>query len=548
MCQSFKNDLGLLGEVYGKGIDKLIHGLGPKPDLVHFGIDAVKRAYLSGYYHKDGFFNEELVRTSMFKDIEEFNRLNRDIRPRYSEHILDSESLLLEQYGKGNTTPFDEFMNVSSNGAVFIQVKKIEEYSGFMISDITVDSNNHTFVANGFLSHNSSMVKQSIGIPTSNHTERYDTISHSLYYPQKPLVTSIIQDKMQFKNLPSGINTIVAIMCYTGYNQEDSLIFNKGSVERGLHRSIYTKVSTDSEKSTKTNGKNETFTKNTDQKVVRGLVTGNYEKLDSDGFPYIGSKIIENDVIIGKISPLVQDSLPVAGQTQTYRDSSTSVRYSEAGTVDKVLLSSNSDGNRFVKVRICSSRTPQMGDKFASRSAQKGSLGLLLKDSDMPFTEDGIVPDIIMNPHAIPSRMTNGHLIEMLMGNLAVEMGIEGNALPFINNEHNTIEKISDSLKLLGLEDYGQVNLTNGFTGEQMPAKVFMGPIYYQRLKHMVKDKIHCLDTYHQVLTISGWKSCDQLSLEDKVACMDENRQLVYKNPIKGLCIMCLTNQRESTL
>jgi DNA-directed RNA polymerase II subunit RPB2 len=293
---------------------------------------------------------------------------------------------------------------------------------------------------------------------------------------------------MQSDKLSTGINTIVAIMCYSGYNQEDSLIINKDSVDRGLFRSNFTRTYEDQEKDTKTNGNRETFTKNTDKNKVRSLLAGNYEKIDDDGLATIGAKLVENDVIIGKISPLHQES---TNQGPHFRDSSTTIRSAESGTVDKVIITTNNDNNRMVKVKVRSTRVPQIGDKMASRSAQKGSIGLMLKSADMPFTKDGIVPDIIMNPHAIPSRMTIGHIIEMLMGRLCAHLGTEGNSIPFKDNMHDKVDKMIAIAKELGLSEYGYEELTNGFTGEKIPSLIFMGPIYYQRLKHMVADKSH---------------------------------------------------------
>ncbi len=401
--------------------------------------------------------------------------------------------IIKHRHGHKDHMDVDTFMSKCSytegTNCMFIPIESIEEYTeDDMIADITVENQeNHDFIANNLLSSNSSMVKQSIGISTTTYPIRFDTLGHNLHYPQKPLSTSVVQKHMQSDKLSTGINVIVAIACYTGYNQEDSLILNKDSIDRGLYRSNFTRTYDDQEKDTKTNGNRESFTKNTNKDKVRSLLAGNYEKIDVDGLATIGAKLVEHDVIIGKISPLQNDG-PNGYQ---FRDASTTIRSAESGEVDKVMLSTNSDGNKFVKVRVRSTRTPQIGDKFASRSAQKGSVGLLLHSADMPFASNGMVPDIIMNPHAIPSRMTIGHIIEMLMGRICAYTGLEGNAIPFKDNTHDKVDKMIAIAKELGLSEHGYEELTNGYTGEKIPARIFMGPIYYQRLKHMVSDKCH---------------------------------------------------------
>jgi DNA-directed RNA polymerase II subunit RPB2 len=387
----------------------------------------------------------------------------------------------------------------------------------------------------------SSMGKQAIGVYASNYSQRFDTMAHVLNYPQKPIVTTYAKTILKGSDLPSGINVIVAIACYTGYNQEDSLIMNRSAIERGLFRSSFYRTYTDQENEViRVNRKLEVFSNiNENLKKVRGLSQSNYDKLGSDGIVDVGTHVTEDDIIIGKITPIIAKENTFNGPT--YKDASTSIRYNESGIVDKVLISTNSDGNKFTSVRTRSERIPQIGDKFASRSAQKGTVGLTLNQEDMPFTSSGIVPDIIMNPHAIPSRMTIGHLIEMLVGKVCSLNGLEGDATPFknINSEDNSgqnkVKEMSEILEKMGLNKYGYEQLYNGMTGKKLPVLIFMGPIYYQRLKHMVADKIHCLTLDHEVLTIDGWKMHNELSLNDKIACLEEtgsgSGKLVYKNP-----------------
>jgi DNA-directed RNA polymerase II subunit RPB2 len=323
-----------------------------------------------------------------------------------------------------------------------------------------------------------------MGLFSLNYNKRFDTFSHILQYPQKSLVSTFTNKLLHSDDFPAGTNAILAILCYTGYNQEDSIIMNQSAVDRGFFRSIYYKTYVDQEKEiVRSNGKTEMFiAPSTDDKNIKGFGQGNYTKLDKDGVIEPGTRLVDEDIIIGKITPIL-------GKEEEYKDASTSVK--DGGYVDKVVVTTNNDGHKLTKVRTISIRVPEIGDKFASKSAQKGTISTKYRHEDMPYTENGIVPDIIMNPHAIPSRMTIGHLIEMLTGIVCCELGIEGNASPFQHDGHDKVQKISQILEELGYEKYGMHQLYNGYTGQKIPAMIFMGPIYYQRLKHMVSDKMH---------------------------------------------------------
>lgn len=329
--------------------------------------------------------------------------------------------------------------------------------------------------------YQSAMGKQAMGVYSSNFNLRMDTLSHLLYYPQKPLVCTRAMEFLRFRELPAGINAIVAIMCYSGYNQEDSLIMNQSSIDRGLFRSVFnrTYVSEEKQQGSVTIEKFE----RPNPQFVAGMKRGDYSKLDSDGLVEPGSRVLGDDVIIGRISPTLpnQDVAPK-------RDCSLCLRRSENGVVHSVLLSVNSKGSRFCKVKVRSVRIPQIGDKFASRHGQKGTIGITYRMEDMPFTCQGIVPDIIMNPHAVPSRMTIGHLVECLVGKVGAIGGLEGDATPFSSL---TVKEIASKLHELGYERHGNEALYNGYTGRLLKSKIFIGPTYYQRLKHMVEDKIH---------------------------------------------------------
>jgi len=378
--------------------------------------------------------------------------------------------------------------------------------------------------------YQASMGKQAIGLYMSNYLQRFDTLAHVLHYPHKPLTSTRASKLMRSVELPSGTESIVAIACYTGYNQEDSIIMNQSAIDRGFFRSTYYRTYMDNEKEiVRANGKSEKFTNLSnphEKQKVKGFSQGHYDKLDSDGIIQPCTNVHDNDIIIGKITPISNDNY--------YKDASTFVRSNESGVIDKVLLSTNGDGNKFTKIRVRSVRVPQVGDKFASCSAQKATIGLTLRHEDMPFSSEGIVPDIIMNPHAIPSRMTIGHLAETEMSKVSALLGLEGNATPFEDTDHDKVQKMAELLEANGYQKYGFEELYNGFTGKMIPSLIFMGPIYYQRLKHMVKDKIHCLSMDHEVLTIDGWKFFNDLTISDKIATLKDD-ELLYECPNKLL-------------
>lgn len=311
-------------------------------------------------------------------------------------------------------------------------------------------------------------------------------MAYVLYYPQKPLVTTRAMEHLHFRQLPAGINAIVAIACYSGYNQEDSVIMNQSSIDRGFFRSLFFRSYRDEEKKMGTLVK-EDFGR-PDRANTMGMRHGSYDKLDDDGLAPPGTRCSGEDVIIGKTTPISPEEATGPAARYTKRDHSTSLRHSETGMVDQVLLTTNADGLRFVKVRVRSVRVPQIGDKFSSRHGQKGTVGMTYTQEDMPWSVEGITPDIIVNPHAIPSRMTIGQLIECIMGKVAAHMGKEGDATPFTDV---TVDNISRALHKCGYQMRGFETMYNGHTGRKLTSMIFLGPTYYQRLKHMVDDKIH---------------------------------------------------------
>lgn len=348
------------------------------------------------------------------------------------------------------------------------------------ISDITVASDHHSFIGGpGFAVSNCAMGKQALGIYASNFNKRIDTMGNILNYAQKPLVYTKLS-KFTFSNeLPAGTNAIVAIMTHTGFNQEDSVIVNQSALDRGLFTSTYYKAIKDQCTKNHSTGEEEIFA---NPNKAAGPKPFSYAKLDEHGFVPKNTFVNSNDIIIGKVMPK-----KINGNIIN-QDNSLAMKAHEEGYVDMNYVGTNSEGYKFCSVRIRKNRIPQVGDKLASRSAQKGTIGMVYKHQDMPFTKDGIVPDIIMNPHAVPSRMTMAQLMECIMGKACCHIGTCGDGTPYTDC---SVESIAKVLEMSGMERYGNEIMYNGRTGEQIQTEIFIGPTYYQRLKHMVTDKIH---------------------------------------------------------
>lgn len=330
--------------------------------------------------------------------------------------------------------------------------------------------------------YQSAMGKQAIGIYSANYQQRMDTVSHILMYPQKPLVQTKVSDLFRINELPAGQNAIVAIACYSGYNQEDSVIMNQSAIDRGLFRSIFYRTYKDEVK-TQGGGVMEVFGV-PDKVQCSGMKLANYDKLDIDGLMEPGTDFEGNEVIIGKTVSSVETP-------EDMTDASTITRHNEDGIVDRVMLTTNEYGSPMIKTRVRKTRIPVIGDKFSARHGQKGTIGMTYRQEDMPFShETGMSPDIIINPHAIPSRMTIGQLLECVLGKVGCMEGVCQDSTAFEHNEDSMTEAL-ERLKAYGFEKHGNERLINGMTGKMMEHAIFVGPTYYQRLKHMVDDKIH---------------------------------------------------------
>jgi DNA-directed RNA polymerase II subunit RPB2 len=336
--------------------------------------------------------------------------------------------------------------------------------------------------------YQSAMGKQAMGFFLTNYSRRMDTMANILYYPQKPLATTRSMEFLRFRELPAGQNAIVAIACYSGYNQEDSVIMNQSSIDRGLFRSLFFRSYSDQEKKVGLNY-TEVFEKPFHQSTLR-MKHGTYDKLDDDGIVAPGVRVSGEDIIIGKTAPIDSENQDLGTRTTAHqrRDISTPLRSTENGIVDQVIVTVNADNVKYVKVRVRTTKIPQIGDKFASRHGQKGTIGVTYRQEDMPFSREGLTPDIIINPHAIPSRMTIAHLIECLLSKVSTLEGMEGDATPFTDV---TVDSVSELLRKHGYQSRGFEVMYNGHTGRKLRAQVFFGPTYYQRLRHMVDDKIH---------------------------------------------------------
>jgi DNA-directed RNA polymerase II subunit RPB2 len=291
-------------------------------------------------------------------------------------------------------------------------------------------------------------------------------------------------DFLQLNKIPSGCQIHVAIMSYTGYNQEDSVLINKGSIDRGLFLATIYHTEKDDDKNII---RDEIIRCPPNQKDTKCMKFGNYGKLNAHGFIPENTLVENRDILIAKKVPIKENRNDPTKKIK-YEDQSKIFRTTEPTYVDMNYTGRNGDGCNFAKTRLRTLRKPMIGDKFASRSAQKGTVGNIIPECDMPFTKNGLRPDIILNPHAIPSRMTIAQLAETLLGKVLLELGMFGDGTSFGEMDVYTI---INELKRCGYESHGNEILYDGCTGEQLETDIFIGPVYYQRLKHMVNDKEH---------------------------------------------------------
>lgn len=439
----------------------------------------------------------------------------RCVRPLYilgpnNKLLFDAE--YVSKMKKENVTWNDMISNISGKNMNIVEYLDVEECNSRLIATSVEDLKKdvqythmeiHPSLILGVLASNipfsdhnqaprncyqSAMGKQAVGIYASNFRKRLDTLSHVLNYPQKPLCNTQMARKIFADEIPCGINVIVAIATWTGYNQEDSIMLNRSSVRRGLFASTYYRTIKEQCSKNLSTGEEELFVNpNNLIKNENPYKKGAYDHVQDDGTVPENTYLKPGDAILGKCMPIKTN------ESISYKDTSVVLKDNEYGYVDvngkNHFTNISAEGYTFNKVRIRNYREPTIGDKLSSKHGQKGSIGMVYDEFDLPFTSEGLVPDIIINPHAIPSRMTIAQLIETIMGKACTVKGCYGNATPFTNLSIDTISKCLE--EECGLESHGNEIMYNSRSGEQIKTKIFVGPTYYQRLKHMVTDKIH---------------------------------------------------------
>ena len=334
------------------------------------------------------------------------------------------------------------------------------------------------------LNRGSKTQKQALGLYAANYPCRLDTDVSILQYPQKPVVRSFVYDTLQ--TYPAGQNLTVAIMSYEGYNMEDALVFNKGCLDRGVGRSFYFRPYSAVEMNYAGGLKDEIVVPDKDTSGYR--TESSYQHLEDDGIIYPEAEVKEGQVLIGKTSPPKFLSEAREISVRSKKESSVTLRQEETGTIDAVFVTEDNEGNKIVQIKTRDQRIPELGDKFATAHGQKGVIGMIVPENDVPFTASGVKPNVIFNPHGLPSRMTVGYLLELLAGKVACLRGEVVDGTPFSGENKRELE---DQLKSLGFRYDGKETMFNGITGKRMDVKIFIGNLYYLKLKHMVGNKIH---------------------------------------------------------
>ena len=481
--------------------------------------------YLNG--KKVGYHNDGVSLAQRLREKRRINELNTQVNVYYNKrlnelHIISDKGrvrrpFIVVENGKSRLTPeilqrlqkgdlnwyhliklgIVEYLDAQEEENTFVALNEQELEQRH--THIEIDSASIFGVVAGALpypEYNSSpritmacaMTKQSLGVYATNFNLRYDTRAYVLYYPQQPLLQTRVYKALNLQNKSAGQNFVVALTSHHGYNMADAIVVNRGSVDRGLGRTIMLKTYETEERVYPGGQKDRVEIPTPDVAGYRGEEY--YRYLSEDGIIMPESDVKGKDVLVGKTSPprFLEEISVFGAVEEKKRESSLALKPGEHGRVDSVLVTEGPSGNRLVKVRIRSVKTPEVGDKFASRHGQKGVIGLLPAPEDMPFTSQGIMPDIIVNPHAIPSRMTAGHLLETLGGKASAFAGMLMDGTAFSGNKEEDFVSI---LKKHNFEESGKEILYDGVTGKPIEARIFIGVVYYQRLHHLVSNKMH---------------------------------------------------------
>jgi len=331
--------------------------------------------------------------------------------------------------------------------------------------------------------YHASMGKQAVGYYATTCHDRVDTIAHLLLYPERPLIQTHIGESMGCDELVAGTNVIVAIAMYTGFNQEDSVIVNQSALDRGLFRSFAFRTLIVEERK-----KSSSYTETIQLPPLSLQIKSyNYTKLGADGIVKCGMFVGPSDVIVGRVQTRSSKHAP----DETI-DTSVTIKTGEEGYVDRIYLSTSPDGYRLVKLRVRTLKIPEIGDKLESREAQKGIIGMVYSQEDMPFCcQSGLIPDLIINPLCLPSRMTINQIIESIASKVSAQDGKKRYCTPFSSHSSCIVDSLIQALTDNGFRKDGKETMCNGFSGELFQADIFMGPTYYHRLKHLVSAKIH---------------------------------------------------------
>ena len=420
--------------------------------------------------------------------------ITKDIVKRLDNRELVWDDLLIES---GDRNSVIEYIDPTEQNNAFIAMncRALRETGDNRYTHCEIDASTIFGICAScipFPEHNQSprntyqcaMGKQALGVYVTNFASRMDKTAYVLSYPHRPLVDTRVMNLLKLNEIPSGMTVIVAIMVHTGYNQEDSVMMNRNSVDRGMFQATLYHTEKDEDK--KLHGDDEIRCK-PDASRTKGTKFGNYNKLTGQGVIPENMRVNHLDVMMGKVIP-IKEARNDHTKVVKFEDLSRCHRTDEECFMDKNYIDRNGDGYSFWKGRIRMLRSCHIGDKFSSRHGQKGTVGNIIPEEDLPFTASGMKPDIIINPHAIPSRMTIAQLKETLLGKVLLELGLFGDGTAFTDL---SVDSIAKELIKTGYEGNGNEVMYNGQTGEQMEAAVFIGPAFYQRLKHMVLDKAH---------------------------------------------------------